>query len=130
MELVKFFLVVAIAGTVSTLTDYVLTGGWIQKRFTDATIWREKHAGFMGFLASLLPFFTCAVFAYAANRLAVRSVHAAVKLAAVMWVVGPLPLILNNAVFLKMRPAYVLSYAVSWIVKLALVAVLVGRFLG
>jgi hypothetical protein len=130
MEWVKFVLVVATAGTVSTLTDYVFTGGWMQKRFTDSSIWREKHAGILGFLASLLPFFTCAVFAYAANRLAVRSVHAAVKLAAVIWTIGPLPLILNNAVFLKMRPAYVLSYAISWIVKLALVAFLVGRFLA
>lgn len=130
MEWVKYVLVVATAGTISTLTDYALTGGWMQKRFTDAAIWREKHGGVAGFLASLLPFFTCAVFAYAANRLAIRSVHASVKLAAVMWTIGPLPLILANAAFLKLRPAYVLSYAISWIVKLTIVAVLVGRFMA
>lgn len=130
MEWIRYVLVVATAGTVSTLTDYALTGGWIQKRFTDPAVWREKHGGALGFLASLLPFFTCAVFAFAANRLAIRSVHASVKLAAVMWAVGPLPLILGNAAFLKLRPGYVLAYAFSWIVKLLIVAVLVGRFLA
>lgn len=130
MAWVRFFLVVATAGTVSALTDYLFTGGWMQKRFTDAAIWRDKNGGIPGFLASLLPFFTCAVFAYAANRLAIRSVHASVKLAVVMWTIGPLPLILTNATFLKLRPAYVLSYVLSWFVKLMIVAVLVGRFLA
>lgn len=129
MEWVKFILVVATAGTVSTITDYAFTGGWIQRRLTVPAIWREKNGGVVGFLAALLPFFTCAVFAVAAKGLAIESVHAAVKLAALMWFVGPLPLILANAAFLKLRPLYVLSYAVSWIVKLLIVAVLAGRFL-
>jgi hypothetical protein len=42
---------------------------------------------------------------------------------------GPLPLILTNAAFIKMHRVFVASYAIGWLVKLMIVAVLVGKFL-
>jgi hypothetical protein len=56
-------------------------------------------------------------------------VHSTVKLAVAVWVIGPLPLILTNAAFIKMHRVFVISYAIGWLVKLMIVAVLVGRFL-
>jgi hypothetical protein len=129
LELLKFFLIIVGAGTLAALTDFVFTGGWVQKRFTDPAIWRKDHGGKAAFLASLLPFFTCAIFAFTANQLAIRSVHASIKLALAMWAIGPLPLILTNAAFLKLRWAYATNYAIAWLVKLMIIAVLVGRLL-
>jgi hypothetical protein len=129
MELIRFVLVVASAGTVSTLTDFALTGGWIQKRLTDPAAWHGNHGGRAALLAGLLPFFTCAVFAYTANRLAIGSVHAAVKLAVAIWTIGPLPLILTNTAFIKFRWPYALTYALAWLIKLMVIAVLVGKFI-
>jgi hypothetical protein len=129
MELNRFVIVIASAGTVSTLTDFVFTGGWIQRRFTDPAAWRGNHGGKAAVLAGLLPFFTCALFAITANRLAIESVHAAVKLAVAIWAIGPLPLIFTNAAFIKFRWPYAASYAIAWLIKLMVIAVLVGKFL-
>jgi hypothetical protein len=129
VELLKFFLIIVGAGTVSTITDYAFTGGRAQKRFTDPAIWRKDHGGKAALLALLLPFFTCAFFAFTANQLAIRSVHASIKLAVAMWAIGPLPLILTNTAFLKLRWAYATNYAIAWLVKLMIIAVLVGQFL-
>ena len=49
--------------------------------------------------------------------------------AVAVWLIGPLPLILTNAAFMKLHRVFVASYSVGWLVKLALVAVAVGCFL-
>jgi hypothetical protein len=46
-----------------------------------------------------------------------------------VWAIGPLPLILTNAAFMKLRWAYATNYAIAWLVKLMIIAVLVGRLL-
>ncbi len=42
---------------------------------------------------------------------------------------GPLPLILTNAAFMKLHRVFVASHAIGWLVKLLIVAVAVGCFL-
>ena len=80
-------------------------------------------------LTSPLPFLTCGVFAYVAARLGLHSVSGAVKLAVAVWLIGPLPLILTNAAFMKLHRVFVVSYAIGWLIKLMIVAVAVGWFL-
>ena len=46
-----------------------------------------------------------------------------------MWMIGPLPLILTNAAFIKMHRVFVASYATGWLIKLLIVALAVGWFL-
>jgi hypothetical protein len=71
---------------------------------------------------------TCGVFAFVAARLGLHSVSSALKLAVAVWVIGPLPLILTNAAFMKLHRVFVASYAVGWLIKLTIVAVAVGWF--
>jgi hypothetical protein len=129
MDWTRFVTIVAGAGIVSSLTDWFFAGDWIHKRFTYPEIWRKGSEGGAIAVTALLPFLTCAAFAYIANRLAIESVHSALKLAVAVWMIGPLPLILTNAAFIKMHRVFVTSYAIGWLVKLMIVAVLVGRFL-
>ena len=49
--------------------------------------------------------------------------------AGVVWVIGPLPLILTDAAFMKLHRVFVVSYATGWLIKLVIVAVAVGWFL-
>jgi len=72
---------------------------------------------------------TCGVFAFVAARLGLHSVSSALKLAVAVWVIGPLPLILTNAAFMKLHRVFVASYAVGWLIKLTIVAIAVGWFL-
>jgi len=52
-----------------------------------------------------------------------------VKLAVAVWLIGPLPLILTNAAFMKLHGVFVVSYATGWLVKLLVVAVMASWFL-
>jgi hypothetical protein len=117
------------AGVVSSLTDWFFEGDWIHRRYSYPEIWRQGVEGKAIALTSPLPFLTCGVFVYVAARLGLHSVSSALKLAVAVWVIGPLPLILANAAFMKLHRVFVASYAIGWLIKLAIVAVAVGWFL-
>lgn len=117
------------AGIVSSLTDWFFAGDWIHQRYTYPEIWRQGQESRAIALTSSLPFVTCGVFAFVAARLGLHSVPSALKLAVAVWVIGPLPLILTNAAFMKLHRVFVASYAVGWFIKLTIVALAVGWFL-
>ncbi len=117
------------AGVASSLTDWFFAGDWIHRRFTYPEVWRKGAESKAVALTSPLPFLTCGAFAFLAARLGVQSVEAALKLALAVWVIGPLPLILTNAAFIKLHRVFVASYAAGWLVKLAIAGVAVGLFL-
>ena len=116
------------AGVVSSLTDWFFAGDWLHKRYTYREIWREGAEGRAIALTSPLPFLTCGVLAYIIIWLGLQSVGSDVKLAFAIWLLGPLPLILTNAAFMKLHRVFVVSYAAGWLVKLILVAVAAGWF--
>lgn len=117
------------AGTVASLTDWFFAGDWIHQRYTYPEIWRTGSESRAIALSSPLPFLTCAAFVYLAFRLGIHGVPRAAKLAAAIWVIGPLPLILTNAAFMKIHRVFVGLYASGWLVKLMIIALAVGWFL-
>jgi hypothetical protein len=117
------------AGVVSSLTDWFFAGDWLHRRFTYVEVWRQGAEARAIALTSPLPFLTCGIFAYLAARLGLHAVSSTLKLAVALWLIGPLPLILTNAAFMKLHRVFVVSYAIGWLVKLAIVAVAVGWFL-
>lgn len=117
------------AGIVTSLTDWFFAGDWIHRRWTYPEIWRQGAETKAIALTSPLPFLTCGVFAYATTQLGIHSVGGAVLLAVVVWLTGPLPLILTNAAFMKLHRVFVASYLIGWLVKLIIVALAAGWFL-
>ena len=129
MNWARFVAIAIGAGVVSSLTDWFFAGDWIHRRYTYPEIWRQGKESRAIALTSPLPFVTCGVFTFVAARLGLHSVSSALKLAVAVWVVGPLPLILTNAAFMKLHRFFVASYAIGWLAKLVIVAVAVGWFL-
>jgi hypothetical protein len=129
MNWARLIAIIAGAGIISSLTDWFFAGDWIHRRFTYPEIWRKGAEGRAIALTSPLPFLTCGVFAFVAAWLGIHSVSGAVKLAVAVWMIGPLPLILTNAAFIKLHRVFVASYATGWLVKLLIVALTVGWFL-
>jgi hypothetical protein len=117
------------AGVVSSLTDWFFASDWIHRRYAYPEIWRQGVEGRAIALTSPLPFLTCGVFAYVAARLGVHSVSGAFALAVAVWLIGPLPLILTNAAFMKLHRVFVAAYAIGWLAKLTIIALTVGWFL-
>lgn len=128
MHWTRIVLITLATGVVTSLTDWFFAGDWIHRRFTYPEIWRQGVESRAITLTSPLPFLTCAVFTCVAARLGL-TISGTLKLAAAVWLMGPLPLILTNAAFMKLHRVFVTAYATGWLVKLLIVAVAAGWFL-
>jgi hypothetical protein len=126
MNWTRLVLITIAAGVVSSLTDWLFAGDWLHRRFTYPEVWRKGNEGRAIALTGPLPFLTCAVFAYLCAVIHLHSVADTLRLALVIWLIAPLPLILTNAAFMKLHRVFVASYATGWLVKLAIAAIAVG----
>jgi hypothetical protein len=128
MHWIRFALAVICSGIVTSMTDWLFAGDWIHKRFTYPEIWRKGPETRAILVSSAFPFLTCAAFMVLAIWLGVHSLGSMLKVAVLVWVIGPFPLILTNAAFIKLHRVFVASYSTGWMVKL-LVAAAVGSWL-
>jgi hypothetical protein len=128
MNWVRLAVVIVGTGLLTSLTDWFFAGDWIHRRYSYPEIWRQGVEAKAIALTSPLPFLTCGVFALVVVWLGLHSISSAVKLAVAVWLIGPLPLILTNAAFMKLHRVFVASYSIGWLVKLVVVAVAVGWF--
>ena len=128
MGWMRFVAIVVCTGIVTSLTDWLAAGDWIHRRYTYPEAWRQGNEKRAIALTSPLPFLTCGVFAYVAIWLGLHSVASTVKLAIAAWLIGPLPVILTNAAFMKLHRVFVASYSIGWLVKLVIVAAAVVWF--
>jgi hypothetical protein len=130
----RIALAVLASGFVSSLTDWLFAGDWLYKRYDrNPEIWRYR--GGQGestaiLWSSVFPFLTCGVFVLVCSRLHFNTYHETLKLAFVIWLIGPLPFNVVNALWIKLAPAIATSYALGWLVKLALAALAVVLILG
>lgn len=129
MHWMRIILITLGAGVVTSLTDWFFAGDWIHRRYTYSEIWRQNVEPKAIALTSPLPFLTCGVFALLCAGLRIHSFTAVWKLAVAIWLIGPLPLILTNAAFMKLHRVFVTSYIIGWLVKLLVVGTAVALFL-
>ena len=73
-------------------------------------------------LAQALALVTSAAFVTLAWKLRQTDLVGDLKLAAMIWLIGPLPLLLANALFIKLDHLVTASHAAGWLVKLLLIA--------
>lgn len=122
MSISRIVLAAFVAGIAASITDWLFMGGdWLYKRYNrNPEIWRvSAQTETKAILwASPLPFVTCAVFAFACAWLHLHSFGADLSLALAVWLIAPLPLIIVNALFIKISPAIAISHALGWLVKL------------
>jgi intracellular septation protein A len=113
-----------IAGAVlGGLADWLFAGVLFHDRYhTYPEVWR--HGGERGriLLAQALALVTSGAFVALAWKMHLTDGRGALKLAAMVWLIGPLPLLLANHLFIKLDPRVTASHAAGWLVKLALIA--------
>ena len=128
----RIALAVLASGIVSSMTDWLFMGDWLYKRYDKhPEIWRYR--GGQGetraiIWASLLPFLTCSVFVFVCARLHLTSYGAALQLALAIWLIGPLPLTIVNAIFMKLAPAIASAHTFGWMVKLVVAGLAAALF--
>jgi hypothetical protein len=125
----RIVLAAFVAGIAASMTDWLFMGDWLYKRYDrHPEIWRvSAQTETKAILwASLLPFLTCGAFALTYAGLRLRSLSAALLLAVAVWLIAALPLLVVNALFIKISPTITTSYALGWLVKLVLAAVAIA----
>lgn len=117
------------AGIASSLTDWFFMGDLLYKTANKhPEIWRfPGGVGESKAIAwsSALPVLTCAVFVVLCNRLHLRAAPDTFKMAFAIWLMCPLPLIVTNALFMKLQPMIAAAHSLGWLVKLSLAALAV-----
>jgi hypothetical protein len=122
------------SGIAASLTDWLFMGDLLYKKANQyPEIWR--FPGGVGeskaiAWASALPFLTCAVFVVLRNQLHLRAAPDNFKMAFAIWLMCPLPLIVTNALFMKLQPVIAAAHALGWLVKLSLAALAVALISG
>jgi hypothetical protein len=123
MHWTRFILLALGAGTVTSMTDWFFAGDWIHKRFSYPEIWRKGNEARANMAASVFPFVTCAAFMILTSWQGIHALRSLLIIAVLIWIMGPLLVILTNAAYIKLHRVFVASYSVGWLVKLLVAAI-------
>lgn len=122
-------LAILLSGLAVCLTDWFFFGVLFHDKYLAyPEIWRQAPGGEGKAVlwSILLGFVTCGAFVVACSAFHVRGYAAATGLAAAIWAMVPLPLLIANALFIKLHPLTVVAHALGWLVKLLVAAAAVG----
>lgn len=131
---IRFVFAVLTGGVVASMTDWLFMGDLVYKRFDKhPEIWRfsggQRESNAIA-LSAALPFLTCAVFDILCVYLHLFAWSSILILALSLWIAVALPMIITNAVWMKITMPIAASFSVGWLIKLFVAAfslILIGR---
>lgn len=119
----SLYLAMAAGFIVASLSDWLFMGVLFHdsyKAFPE--VWRDaKDERRRILIAQAFSAMTSVGFVMLAAKLQIVLFEPAIKLAAMIWAIGPLPLLFGNHLFIKLDPKVTLGHALGWLVKLALI---------
>jgi hypothetical protein len=127
MNIARVFVAAVAAAFVCSFTDWLFMGVlWHDKYLAYPEVWRRQAGDKAGeskavLWACLLNVLTCAVFAVVAARFRLNAAKD-FKLAAALWIALPVPMLLGNALFIKIHPKITLAHCLGWLAKLVVCA--------
>ncbi len=127
----QLYLAMAIGFVASSLSDWLFMGVLFHDRYkVFPEVWRDtKDERARILIAQAFAAMTSVGFVLLARRLHLVRLEQALELAAMIWIIGPLPLLLGNHLFIKLDPRVTLSHSIGWLVKLLLVGAVTSAFL-
>lgn len=135
MSIGWFVAAVIISIILASLSDWFFGGVLFHEKYkTYPEIWRSSGNGKAESLAIawsvLLSVLTCVIFIYLTARLDALNWGRALGLAFGIWLLAPLPLLITNALFIRIHPLNTLSNIIGWLAKLLICAISAHLFLG
>ena len=120
-----------LAGAVlGSLADWLFAGILFHDRYNVyPEVWRGGSERGRIVAAQALALVTAGAFVALAAKLGQTDMAGALKLAAMIWLIAPLPLLLANALFIKIDHLVTASHAAGWLAKLLLIAAATAWFL-
>jgi hypothetical protein len=119
----RVILAIVIGFVAASLTDWLFMGVLFHGRYKAyPEVWRDPRDETQRIIiAQAFAALTAIGFVVLASRLGSTTLQTALPLAAAIWVIGPLPLLLGNHLFIKLDPWVTFSHAAGWLVKLLLI---------
>jgi hypothetical protein len=120
-----------LAGTaLAALADWLFAGLLFRSRYRlHPETWRPGPLGPRVAATQALALLTSAAFVLLADKLGQTDLRGGLKLAAMIWLIGPLPLLASNALFIRIDPLVTASHAGGWLAKLLLIGAATAWFL-
>jgi hypothetical protein len=133
MDWKHFLLAVIAAGIISSFTDWFFGGFLFHAKYNaHPEIWRaslRKNDAPAIAWSIALGFLTSAAFVAACAVFHLHGYSETLTLAGLCWLMVPVPLLITNALFIKMHPLIVVSHSLGWLAKLAVAALAAGFLL-
>ena len=119
-----FFAASILGAVLGSLADWVFAGVLFHGRYQrHPEVWRTGGSETLRIgAAQLLCLVTSVGFVALAVTLDQVDFAGALKLAAMIWLIAPLPTLVTNALFIKIDPLVTASHVIGWLVKLLLIA--------
>jgi hypothetical protein len=108
----------------ASLSDWLFMGVLFHERYNIfPEVWREARGERTKIvIAQLCSAMTAAGFVWLAVLIGPLSLARALTMAALIWLIGPLSLLLGNHLFIKLDLYVTITNAIGWLVKLSLLA--------
>ena len=128
----NIYLAMALGFVAASLADWLFMGILFHDRYmTFPEVWRSTEGEKRRiFIAQAFSALTAVAFVLLASRLQLVGLETALKLAVMIWLIGPLPLLLGNHLFIKLDPLVTTSHAVGWLVKLLAIGAITALLLS
>lgn len=114
-----------VGAVLGSIADWVFAGVLFHGRYQrHPEVWRTGGSESLRIGgAQVLCLLTSVAFVALASMLGDIALPGTLKLATMIWLIAPLPLLVTNALFIKIDPLVTASHAAGWLVKLLLIAV-------
>jgi hypothetical protein len=135
MNWMKYGLAVLVAAVAASFSDWLFMGVlWHDKYLAHPEVWRRKPGDSAGENKAVmwscgLSALTCAVFIFACARMHFGLIKD-LNLAAVVWLAMGVPIIVGDALFIKIHPRITLAHALGRLAELVIAALAAGLILG
>ena len=114
-----------VGAILGSIADWLFAGVLFHGRYQrHPEVWRTGTSETLRIgAAQILCLLTSVAFVALAHMLGQVDMTGALKLAAIIWLIAPLPMLVTNALFIKIDPLVTASHAAGWLAKLLLIAV-------
>lgn len=133
MNWTRFALAVIFSGVAASFTDWLFMGVLFHDKYLlTPEMWRGKpgQTETKTMMAStLFGLFSCAVFAYLCTITTDFSFHNTLKMAFLVWLIGPVPVIFINVIWTRLHPHLGLSHSLGWLARFVVTAAIVAWLL-
>jgi len=121
----RIFAASIVGAVLGSIADWVFAGVLFHGRYQrHPEVWRTGISETLRIgAAQFLCLLTSVAFVALADMLGLVDLTGTLKLAAMIWLIAPLPLLVTNSLFIKIDPFVTASHAAGWLAKLLLIAV-------